>query len=171
MQVKSALMTTASDLVNDSGAKVTDPFAQGAGRVAPQRMLSPGLVYPAADRDWLGYLEGLGHDTGTGVKAIDPSDYNSPSIAIGRLVGPQTVTRKVTAVAPGRYRVSAHVPGVDVTVSPAALDFDRAGQTKKFEVTFRRTTAAFDKADVRLLDLEELASQCPDPAGGHPPGS
>ena len=45
--------------------KVTDPFAQGAGRVVPDRMFAPGLVYPAGQRDWLGYLEGLGMDTGT----------------------------------------------------------------------------------------------------------
>ncbi|HYI59437.1 MAG TPA: S8 family serine peptidase [Microlunatus sp.] len=151
MQVKSALMTTATDLVNDSGAKVTNPFAQGAGRVVPERMLAPGLVYPAGQRDWLGYLEGLGHDTGTGVRAIDPSDYNSPSIAIGSLAATQTVTRRVTAAAPGRYRVSAQVPGVDVEVSPATLDFDRAGQTKSFKVTFSRTTAALDKATSGFL--------------------
>ena len=65
--------------------KVTDPYAQGAGRV-PGADADPGLVYPAGDRDWLGYLEGLGDDTGTGAKAIDPSDYNTPSIAIGSLL-------------------------------------------------------------------------------------
>ena len=40
------------------------------------------------------------------VEPIDPSDYNSPSIAIGKLVGTQTVTREVTAVKTGLYRTS-----------------------------------------------------------------
>ena len=61
MNIKSALMTTAADLVDGSGGKVTDPFAQGAGRVVPERMFEPGLVYPAGQRDWWAYLEGLGH--------------------------------------------------------------------------------------------------------------
>ncbi|HEU5483627.1 MAG TPA: S8 family serine peptidase, partial [Microlunatus sp.] len=127
MKVKSALMTTATDLSDSTGGKVTDPYAQGAGRVVPNRMFAPGLVYPAGDRDWLGYLEGLGKDTGTDVEAVDPSDYNAPSIAIGRLVSNQTVTRRVTAVQAGRYRVvSAGMPGVRVSVSPSTLDFDRA---------------------------------------------
>ena len=146
MRVKSALMTTAADLQDDAGDKVTDPYAQGAGRVVPERMLTPGLVYPAGDRDWFGYLEGLEKDTGTGVKAIDPSDYNAPSIAIGRLVGTQTVTRRVTAVTPGRYRLSASIPGVKVKASTDVLDFDKAGQTRSFTVTFTRTSAAMDKA-------------------------
>ncbi|MEV5172639.1 hypothetical protein AB0L10_16495 [Streptomyces flaveolus] len=39
-----------------------------------------------------------------------------PSVAVGRLVGSQTVTRTVTAVAAGTYRATAGVPGPDVTV-------------------------------------------------------
>ena len=146
MKIKSALMTTAADLVDGSGRRSTDPYAQGAGRVVPERMFQPGLVYPARDTDWLGYLEGLGLNTGTGVEAIDPSDYNAPSIAIGRLVGTQTVTRRVTAVTPGRYRVEAFVPGVDVDVSPSVLEFSRAGQTRSFRVTFTTRTADLGQA-------------------------
>ena len=151
MTIKSALMTTAADLVDGSGRRMTDPFAQGAGRVVPERMFAPGLVYPAGQRDWLGYLEGLGKDTGTRTKAIDPSAYNSPSIAIGRLVGKQTVTRRVTAVAAGRYRVAARVPGVDVDVHPSVLDVRHAGQTRTFRVTFTRTSASFDQAATGFL--------------------
>jgi hypothetical protein len=146
MRVKSALMTTAADLQDSTGDRVTDPFTQGAGRVVPERMLAPGLVYDAGADDWDAYLAGLGKDTAARTDAIDPSDYNAASIAIGRLLGTQTVTRRVTAVTAGRYRVSASMPGVDVSVSPSVLDFDRAGQTKRFRVTFTRTSAAFDKA-------------------------
>ena len=71
-------MTTAADLVDGSGKKVTDPFAQGAGRVVPDRMFTPGLVYPAGQRDWLGYLEGLGMDTGTPDQGDRPERLQLP---------------------------------------------------------------------------------------------
>lgn len=146
MDVKSALMTTATDTKTASGAVNTDPFAQGAGEVTPSKMLNPGLVYDSSDVNWVAYLEGLGVDTGTGVAAVDPSDLNSPSIAIGQLLGSQTVTRKVTAVSAGLYRATVSVPGLKVTVSPSVLHFDFAGQTKSFKVTFSRTSAAYDTA-------------------------
>jgi hypothetical protein len=111
MQVKSAMMTTAVDTKTATGAAATDPFAHGSGEVTPARMFNPGLVYDSSDVDWLGYLEGIGIATGTGVPAIDPSDYNAPSIAIGQLLGSQTVTRPVTAVTPGLYRATINVPG------------------------------------------------------------
>jgi hypothetical protein len=141
MQVKSAMMTTAADTKTASGAASTDVFAQGSGEVTPARMFNPGLVYDSSDVDWLGYLEGVGVATGTGVPAIDPSDYNAPSIAIGELLGSQTVTRTVTAVTPGLYRATISVPGVKATVTPSILNFGAAGQTKQFKVTFTQDTA------------------------------
>src|SRR5688500_1445134 len=45
--VKSAIMTTAYDLVNADGAKVHNVFAQGAGHVNPSKFATPGLVYDA----------------------------------------------------------------------------------------------------------------------------
>lgn len=143
MAVKSALMTTAYNLKKADGTANTDPFAQGAGQVDATRMLNPALVYDSSDEDWLAYLEGLGVATGTGVAAVDPSDYNSPSMAVGDLVSSRTITRHVTAVTPGLYRATASVPGFRVTVSPSILNFDAAGQTKQFRVTFTRNTAAF----------------------------
>ncbi|WP_405770386.1 S8 family serine peptidase [Actinacidiphila glaucinigra] len=140
MAVKSAMMTTAVDTKTATGAKNTDLFAQGAGEVRPAGMFEPGLVYDSTEKDWLGYLEGLGVDTGSGVKAVDPSDLNYPSIAIGRMVGSQTVTRTVTAVTPGTYRASISVPGVKATVHPSVLHFSRAGQKARFTVSFELTT-------------------------------
>lgn len=146
MKIKSALMTTAANLVDEDGNKVTDPYVQGAGRVRPNKMTDPGLVYPSGDADWLGYLEGIGYDTGTGVKAIDPSNYNTPSIAIGSLLKTQTVTRRVTAAKPGLYRVQASIPGVNVSVSPSILSFNAAGESRTFRVTFTNKSAEFDQA-------------------------
>ena len=145
MKVKSALMTTAKDTRDSKGRRVRDPFAQGAGRVDPAAMLKPGLVFSAGLADWFAYMEGLGVSTGSGVAPIDPSDYNAPSIAIGRLVGTQTVTRQVTAVQAGRYRASVSAPGLRVRVSPSVLKL-RRGQTKKVKITITRTTAKLDQA-------------------------
>lgn len=141
MSIKSALMTTASDVKGADGAVDDDPFARGAGEVQPSRMLEPGLVYDARINDWLGYLEGTGVRTGTGVAAVDPSDYNTASIAVGQLFGPRTITRRVTAVTPGIYRATVDVPGIKAVVSPAVLSFAEAGETKSFTVRLEQGTA------------------------------
>jgi subtilisin family serine protease len=136
MKVKSAMMTTATPTVNAAGKKSTDPFAQGSGEVDPADMLDPGLVYDSGRDDWMSYLEALGDDTGTGAQAVDVSDLNYPSIAVGELLGSQTVTREVTAVKTGTYRATVDVPGFKATVKPSVLTFDKAGRTKQFTVTF-----------------------------------
>nr|WP_307864294.1 cell wall-binding repeat-containing protein [Agrococcus sp. TF02-05] len=143
-EIKSALMTTATDVVTAEGAVSTDPWAQGAGFVNTQSMLDPGLIYQNGTADWFGYLRGLGYvlpDEWVG-SPIDPSDVNIASIAIGSLAASQTVTRTVTALEPGEYEASiADVPGVEVTVTPSTLSFTEAGQTATFQVSFEVTTA------------------------------
>ncbi|SDU80484.1 Peptidase inhibitor I9 [Microlunatus sagamiharensis] len=145
MAVKSALMTTAAATLDEDGDKSDDAFAQGAGNVVPSKMLSPGVVIDSSDEDWLAYLEGQGIDTGSGVREIDPSDFNTPSVAVGQLVGTQTVTREVTAVRSGSYKVSAKVGGFSAKASPSTLKFSKAGQTRTVALTFRRTSAALGK--------------------------
>ncbi|SDP03883.1 PA domain-containing protein [Nakamurella panacisegetis] len=151
MEIKSALMTTATDTKNSDGSKNTDPFAQGAGEVNPSAMFNPALVYNAGDQDWLSYIEGLGYDTGTGAPAVAPSDYNQASIASGSLVSTLTVTRTVTAVKTGLYVAKASVPGFKVTVSPSILVFSKVGQTKSFRVTMTRTTAPLGEYSTGFL--------------------
>ena len=153
MAVKSAIMTTASRVKKANGKLSKDYLAQGAGNVRPDRMFNPGLIIDARERDWLGFLEGAGFQTDSGVSPIDPSDYNSPSIAIGQLVGSQTVTRRVTAVKPGSYQASISLPEVTATVRPAVLDFSSAGQTKTIKITFTRKSAALSEAVLGSLKL------------------
>ena len=101
MAVKSAMMTTSTPDQEPRRFGQPGPIhAQGAGNVRPDRMFNPGVIFDAGHEDWLGFLEGLGYDTGPSASPIDPSDYNSPSIAVGKLVGTKTVTRRVTAVSP-----------------------------------------------------------------------
>jgi subtilisin family serine protease len=149
MTVKSALMTTAVDTKTVTGQHDRDPFAQGAGEVWPKSMLKPGLVFNASEPDWLAYLKALGLkapgvDTHTAVAAVDPSDYNAPSIAVGQLLDRQTVTRRVTAVKAGRYRAVVSMPKLGVRVTPSVLRFTRPGQTRRFTVRFSKRTAPFD---------------------------
>ncbi|GAA4068370.1 S8 family serine peptidase [Nonomuraea soli] len=131
--IKSAMMTTAYD------TKTPDLHAQGAGHVDPARMLRPGLVYDATYADWLGYVEGLGIDTQTGVAPIATSNLNYPSIAVGRLFGTRTITRRVTALTPGVYHATLDLPGFKTKVTPSTLVFKTAGETKEFAVRIEMT--------------------------------
>lgn len=139
-EVKSAMMTTAYDTVNDDGSTNTDPFAQGAGHVDPTRFFDPGLLYLNGPDDWAAYLQGKGL-ADFGVEPIDGSDLNLASIAIGALSKPQTVTRTVTSTQAGTFTPSIDVPGIDAVVEPAQLVFGAAGETQEYTVTFTRTTA------------------------------
>jgi hypothetical protein len=103
---------------------------------------------------WLGLLEGVSLDTDSGVQPIDPSDYNAPSIAIGKLVGSQTVTRKVTAVKPGSYQTTISVPGVTATVNPSTLNFTREGQTMTVTIILTPNEAPRSEAVFGSLTFE-----------------
>ena len=139
MMIKSALMTTGYDLL--SGA---DPFAQGGGHVDPNSAADPGLVYDHGFLDWLGFLCGTGQLQASYCPALgfDPSDLNMPSIAIGSLIGSQTVTRTVTNVGDTAetYTFSSSVPGIDIVASPSSFTI-APGATQTFELTLNHTTA------------------------------
>jgi subtilisin family serine protease len=154
MAIKSALMTSASDVLDGPNTNPLVIFRQGAGHVRPNRAADPGLVFDSGLNDWLAFLCG----TTTGVSAatcsalaglgysFDPSNLNVASIAIGDLAGVQTVTRKVTNVGSTSATYAASVAGmagINVAVSPASLTLN-PGQSASFNVTFTRTTAALN---------------------------
>jgi subtilisin family serine protease len=148
MAIKSALMTSAGDVLDGPNTHPLVIFRQGAGHVRPNNAADPGLVFDSGFEDWAGFLCGtqLGPDfcTDNGIAVLDPSDLNTPSIAIGALAGTQTVTRKVTNVSGAYATYTAAVTGMagfQVVVSPASLTLAR-GQTKSFTVSFTRTGAA-----------------------------
>ena len=143
MAVKSALMTSARRTKNPDGSVNRDWYAQGAGNVRPYRMFNPGVIFDSGEEDWEAFFEGK----------IDPSDYNSPSIAVGKLVGTKTVTRRVTAVTPGTYRLSTSLRGVATTVSPSTLVFTSRGQTKTVKIKMKPTSAPLGKAAFGTLYL------------------
>jgi hypothetical protein len=147
MMVKSALMTTAYDVLDGPNTNPLVIFRQGAGHVRPNGAADPGLVFDSDWNDWLGFLCGTQLDpincTSLGIPVIAPSDFNGASIAISSLVGTRTVSRTVTNV--GRratYSFSySGQPGIDVSVSPATFTL-KPGQHKTLQITLTRTTAA-----------------------------
>ena len=145
--IKSALMTTASQLRNDGTAIPGSAFDKGAGQVVPTAAVNPGLVYDAGFNDWLRFLCGTGELNGcTAATTIDPSNLNYPSIAIGSLPGTQKVTRTVKNVGDtaATYTASVSAPaGLTVAVTPPAFAI-APGATQSYDVTFTRTTAPLD---------------------------
>ncbi len=158
MAVKSALMTTASVTDNQrkaigdqaTGAKGT-PLDFGAGEVTAGPAFDPGLVYDSGPTQWLQYscgigvhlIAGNGSDVCDTVGTVDPSDFNSPTVAVGDLAGTQTLTRTVTNVddRAGVYVAKVSAPkGFTVKVSPPALVLP-PHRSATFKVTIKRTTA------------------------------
>lgn len=153
--IKSAMMTTATPL-NSAGKPITrvgevaTPLNYGSGMVQPAKSYNPGLVYDSGLKDWIAYACAIkqlelveGPDACKDVPTIDPSDLNYPSIAVGDLVGVQTITRTVKSVATTTvtYTASVEAPaGTTVTVSPSSFTI-APGQSKTFKVTITRTNA------------------------------
>ena len=153
---KSALMTTAGNLVTADGSVDPDVFATGAGHANAAAMLSPGLVYDANATHWNGYLQSLGAPLGLKKKqVVEARNVNVPSIALGSLTGKVTVTRTVTATAPGSYTASVALPGIQAKVSPAKLSFKKAGESQSFRVTFENQSAALDEYSLGRLTWTE----------------
>lgn len=150
MAVKSAMMTTASNLKNADGSAYTDPFGQGAGHVDPTNFFDPGVVFDSAQSDWWDYLAGQGvtFSDGTPVsdKPIDASDLNVPSLAIGDLAGVQTVTRTITNVANTKETYGAAYKGdsaIAVTFDKPKYDV-KVGGSAPLRIKVAATGSAYD---------------------------
>jgi subtilisin family serine protease len=144
MAIKSALMTSAGDVLDGPNTNPLVIFRQGAGHVRPALAMNPGLVYDSNFGDWLSFICGVQPGGGcTGVTPIDPSNLNVASIALGDMPGSQTVTRKLTNVSGGALTVSpslSGLSGINVVVSPSSLTLAR-GETKAYTVSFTNATA------------------------------
>jgi len=167
--VKSAMMTTAMDVVNADGSKNTDVFATGAGHINAARVLDPGLVYDAGIEDYLKFIQGTGVDLGIpGLGSTPARNMNLPSFALGNLAGKVEVTRTLTALTPGLYRASASVPGIDVKITPSVLNFDAVGQKKSFKVSFENKNAALAKFAMGSLKWEGAGKSVVSPVAVRP---
>ncbi|MDP9982639.1 subtilisin family serine protease [Pseudarthrobacter oxydans] len=165
--VKSAMMTTAGNVVNADGSKNTDVHATGAGQVDPARMVDPGLVYDANLGDYLKFIQGTGVNIGQASSTL-PRDMNVPSFSLGSLTGKITVTRTLTALTPGVYKVQANVPGIKVSVAPASLNFKAAGEKKTFKVSFENKGAALAQFAMGSLSWEGAGKTVTSPIAVRP---
>ncbi|KAG7988704.1 hypothetical protein I3843_03G200900 [Carya illinoinensis] len=156
--IKSAIMTTATILDKNGKPLIVDPegrrgnaFDFGSGFVNPTRVLDPGLIYDAKPRDYISFLCSIGYDkrslhlvtrdNSTCHGAFrTPSSLNYPSITVPNLKDTFSVTRTVTNVGKPKSIYNALVSsprGINVTVVPKRLIFDRFGQKIKFTVKFK----------------------------------
>ncbi len=144
MMIKSALMTSAYDILDGPNTHPLVIFRQGAGHVQPVKAAEPGLVFDAGWNDWLGFMCGTGQLVASYCSTIgmDPSDLNVASIAIGNLAGSQTVTRTVTNVGKNAHYTAsvAGMAGFNVTVAPASFAIQK-GATQQIKVTITRVDA------------------------------
>jgi subtilisin family serine protease len=152
MMIKSALMTTAYDVLDGPNTNPLVIFRQGAGHVKPNSAADPGLVFNSRWNDWMGFLCGTQLPTSfctsshPAIPVLDPSDFNAPSIAIADLAGTQTVTRTVTNVGKEKstYNVTVTgLTGLTVNVSPATFSL-HPGQRQKLQITITQSSAALN---------------------------
>ncbi|KAF1002388.1 subtilisin-like serine-protease S [Apium graveolens] len=157
--IKSAIMTTATvrnkhrqPITVDPEGRRGNAFDYGAGFVSPTRVLEPGLIYDASPADYKAFLCSIGYNEKS-LRLITrdnstcqeqtfaaPSDLNYPSIAVPSLNNTYTVTRTLTNVgyAKNIYRAVVYPPrGINVTVEPSRIVFDRYGQKISFRVNFQ----------------------------------
>jgi len=160
MAIKSALMTTAGDVLDGPNTNPLVIFRQGAGHVRPNNALDPGLVFDSGFSDWIAFIcatqpSGLA-SLCAGYPKIDPSDFNGASIAIGDMAGVQTVKRRVTNVgnAPATYNASITGMGGFAVTLPGPISIAR-GETKTIEISFMRTGAALNAYTGGQLTLSD----------------
>ena len=151
--IKSALMTTATTTLNDGQPGVANgllPWAQGAGHVAPNKAVDPGLVYDAGRRDFIRYqckvnkaAVAPASDCTTFGTLDETYNYNLPSITVGTVTGSVTVVRSVTNVgsSSSTYVAAATLPNFNTQVTPPSLTL-APGETKSFTLKLTPTAAA-----------------------------
>jgi hypothetical protein len=144
---KSALMTTASADVSETGGGAAGPFAAGSGRIDPNRAADPGLVLEVSPADYARYLEGIQPGAVPGeAQPIAPSDLNLPAVSYAHLIGAAVTRRSFTSVdeASGTWQVKVvGLAGMAVTAVPPVLTL-APGQSGDVQLVFVHAGAPFD---------------------------
>lgn len=150
--VKSALMTTATPTLDDGLLGMQNgklPWSQGAGHVNPNGASNPGLVYDLGKNDYIKYQCKVNKaavvpasDCTTIGTLNETYNLNLPSLTVGNVVGPTTMTREVTNVGDtgATYTAVASLPGFTVLVTPSTLNL-AAGAKGAFTVKITPVTA------------------------------
>lgn len=159
--IKSSIMTTATVFDKNGKPIRVDPearrgnaFDYGSGFLDPTTVLDPGLVYDAKPTDYKAFLCSIGYNekllhlitrdnsTCKNQAFSTPSSLNYPAIVVPNLKSSFSVTRTLTNVRKQRQRttyraVVSTTHGIQVTVLPHRLVFNRYGQKMNFTVTFK----------------------------------
>jgi Subtilase family/Fibronectin type-III domain len=144
--IKSAMMTSTTDVKLASGAPDLDRWGYGAGHMNPNVSANPGLVYDASPADYGRFLCGVGLTPPTALGTCAtlgntlPSDLNLASITSADVTGSKTLTRTVKNVtgAAATFNATATLPGWDVVVTPSTLNL-AAGASGTFTVKLTNT--------------------------------
>ncbi|KAL3499441.1 hypothetical protein ACH5RR_038534 [Cinchona calisaya] len=168
--IKSAIMTTANLLNVNNGPILdermlpADVFATGAGHVNPSRATDPGLIYDIQPGDYIPYLCGLGYTdkqieiivnhpvTCATVSSIPEAQLNYPSFSIQLGSASKMYTRTVTDVgkASSTYYIDIGlIPGVDVYVQPAMLNFTAGHRQLTYQISFGRSDKSINNTYVQ----------------------
>ncbi|CAN6565508.1 unnamed protein product [Malus baccata var. baccata] len=152
--ILSALTTTAKPMSANLNPEAE--FAYGAGLINPSRAPYPGLVYDAAEIDYVNFLCAHGYSTKL-LKALTGdscsssqsshgtlSDHlNYPSVALSTSnlksvngIFNRTVTNVGSPKSTYKAKVSAP-PGLEIKVNPSILKFTSLGQKLSFQVTVK----------------------------------
>lgn len=139
---------TMHPVLDGSFAKAT-PFSYGSGHIRPNRAMDPGLVYDLTVNDHLNFLCALGYNN-TEIELFSEApfqcsksasllDFNNPSIAVPKLSGSITVTRKLKNVgSPATYSARVRNPaGISILVEPSILKFENVGEELSFKLTLK----------------------------------
>ena len=131
MAIKSALMTTATDVLDGPNTNPLVIFRQGAGHVQPEQRgrSRPGVRLRLRRLGRLPVRHRVDrtssvHDRAAFRSCATPATSTWPSIAIGSLVGSQTVTRRVTNVSDGTATYRPSVTGMAASTSRVAVVAD-----------------------------------------------
>jgi len=146
-EIKSALMTASrQDIVKEDGRRPADPFDIGAGHIAPNDSINPGLLYNVDTREYDAYLCTVGLQRGTQgdcdtLRAEgftqDARDINLPSVAVTELAGRTTLSRTVTNAGPAAvYVAETEAPeGITLEIEPQRLELGE-NESAQFSLTF-----------------------------------
>ncbi|KAK6265144.1 hypothetical protein SCA6_020578 [Theobroma cacao] len=140
---------TGNALRDDLSLNKSTPFGYGSGHIKPNRAMNPGLVYDLRVEDYLDFLCAIGYNQSmverfsegpyTCPESGNPLDLNYPSIAVPKLSGSVTISRKLKNVGtPGNYTARVCEPfGISVSVEPSSLQFENIGEEKGFKLTLK----------------------------------
>jgi len=141
-QIKSALMTTASDnVVNNDGVSPTTPFDRGSGRVMLNKAGNPGATFDVPGGDYVTFKDQLYR-------------ANYPSLYIPSMPGLVKVRRTLHSVLTSNatWKLKVKAPADLKVLVPSSLTVPAGGDVE-FDITVDATTVANGQVRHAVIEL------------------